>query len=536
MMGERMRLVPMKKGNLSLAALFFLLSGLALAQAPQAVDRDQITTMELERSSPAPKMWPLPIEGRVPIVETVGDKIGQTVGTFPFKRRRAGDDSFPSPVSSLHSRQVYSLQDCLEISIKNNENLKIARKQIELALAKLDEAKRALFPNATFRSSLTQGETRTAPFKEREFIFRIEQPLLDGGGLKATLAQAQVNLEVARTNYDKVMQDLRFEVEKNYYELAKLLLQLDVQQEIMDQAEPMVELAKRELEVDVITRLEYLNVQTLFNQFLYQYKSTEKDVSLARMNLQHSMNLPTDVPILIDYLLEFLEFGKGLEECQELARKRRPEVLMNYLLVKFHGYSQKIIEAKKHWKLDLATSYGSSGSAFKGESLSLGDDLFFGVQLSRPFGLHSLTSSMTNQKTAAKLGQSDRTESTAASTELGLFNQYGGVSEEKEAEVSYRQAVGEWHKVQKTVESEVSEAYFNGQKAAILYNAQKERVEFRKKGLVVVELQQHINEALISNVLEAQLQLAQERIALVSALADYHLSLANLNRTTGYAL
>lgn len=528
--------VPVKRGNLSLIALFLLLSGTAFAQAPQVTDRDQVAAMELERSSPVPKMWPLPIGGRVPVVEPVGDKIGETVGTFPFKKRPSSDDSFPKPISSLHSRQVYSLKDCLEIAVKNNESLKIARKQIELALAKLDEAKRALFPNATFRSSLTHGETRTAPFKEREFIFRIEQPLLDGGGLKATLAQAQVNLEVARANYDKVMQDLRFEVEKNYYELAKLLLQLDIQQEVLDQVELMLELAKKELEVDVITRLEYLNVQTLFNQFLYQYKSTEKDASLARMNLQHSMNFPVDARILIDYQLEFREFARSLEECQELAKKRRPEVMINYLLVKFHGYSQKIVEAKKHWKLDLASSYGSSGSAFKGENLSLGDDLFVGVQLSRPFGLHSLTSSITNQKTAAKLGQSDRTESTAASTELGLFNQYSGISEEKEAEVSYRQAVGEWHKLQKTVESEVGEAYFNGEKAAVLYNAQKERVEFREKGLAVVQLQQQINEALISNVLEAQLQLAQERIALVSALADYHLSLANLNRTTGYAL
>ncbi|MBI1976872.1 MAG: hypothetical protein HYS56_05120 [Candidatus Omnitrophica bacterium] len=61
-------------------------------------------------------------------------------------------------------------------------------------------------------------------------------------------------------------------------------------------------------------------------------------------------------------------------------------------------------------------------------------------------------------------------------------------------------------------------------------------MEFRERGLSVVELQQRINEALISNVLEAQIQLAQERIALVTALADYHLSLASLNRTTGYAL
>ena len=106
---------------------------------------------------------------------------------------------------------------------------------------------------------------------------------------------------------------------------------------------------------------------------------------------------------------------------------------MNYLLVKFHGYSRKIVEAKKHWKLDLAGSYGSSGSAFEGEDLSMGDDFFIGAQLSRPFGLHSLTSSLTHQKTSPKLGQSDRTESTAASTELGLFNQYGGIAEEKEA-------------------------------------------------------------------------------------------------------
>lgn len=531
-----MRLVPKKKRVLCLGIAFFLASQPVFAQAPQVTDREQIAAMELERSNPAPKMWPFPIGGRVPIVEPVGDKIGQTVGTFPFKKRRSGDDSFPKSVPSLHSRQVYSLQNCLDIAIKNNEGLKTARKQIELALAKLDEAKRALFPNATFRSSLTQGETRTALFKESEIIFRMEQPLLDGGGLKATLAQAQVNLEVARANYDKVMQDLRFEVEKNYYELAKLLLQLDIQQEVLDQMEPMLELAKRELEVDVITRLEYLNVQTLFNQFLYQYKSTEKDASLARMNLQHTLDVTLEPAIRIDYQLSFKEFGRTLQEYQQLANNRRPEILINSLLVKFHDYGRRVNEAKKRWKVDLASSYGASGGAFKGERLSLGDDFFVGLQVTRPLGLHSLNSSLTTQETSPKLGQSDRTKSTVASSEIGLFNQYPQRAEEEELEVSYRQAVMERHKIQKTVEHEVSEAYFNGEKAAVLYNAQKDRVEFREKGLAVVQLQQQINEALISNVLEAQLQLVQERIALVSALADYHLSLASLNRTTGYAL
>ena len=162
--GKRMAFVPVKRRNLPLTALFFLLSGTAFAQGPQVTDRDQIAAMELERSSPAPKMWPLPIGERVPIVESAGDKIGETIGTFPFKKRPSSDDSFPKSVSSLHSRQIYSLQDCLEIAIKNNEGLKTARKQIELALAKLDEARRGLFPNATLSSSFTQGETRTAPY------------------------------------------------------------------------------------------------------------------------------------------------------------------------------------------------------------------------------------------------------------------------------------------------------------------------------------------------------------------------------------
>ncbi len=436
----------------------------------------------------------------------------------------------------LKDGQVYPLQECLQIAVQNHEGLRTARKQIELALSKLDESKRALFPNATLRSSVTRGETRSAPFREKEYIFRVEQPLFDGGGTKATLAQAQVNLEIARANYDKVMQDLRFEIEKNYYELAKLLLQLEIQTEAVRQSEPLVEMARRQLEVDVITRLEHLNVQALYHQLLYQRISTEKDVTLGQMNLQHAMNVASEPAIRIDYRLTPPEWNRELPECQRFAQRRRPEIMINYLLVKFHGYSRKIVEAKKRWKLDLASSYGSSGSAFKGEDLSLGDDLFVGLQISRPVGLHSLTSSMTTQQTAAKLGQSDRTESEVISSEIGFFNQYGGISERKEADVSYYQAMGELEKIKKTVESEVSEAYFNGQKAEVLYNAQKNRVEFRERGLSVVELQQRINEALISNVLEAQIQLAQERIALVTALADYHLSLASLNRTTGYAL
>ena len=488
--------------------------GVVVAQPAQTMERDQIATLDIESSSPHPtKIWPLPIGGRLPVFESAN-----------------------SSLPSLSAHRVYSVQECMQIAIANHGGLQVARKQIELALAKLNESNRALFPSATFRTTFTQGETKTAPFKEEEFIFKIEQPLLDGGGLKATFRQAQVNLEMTRANYDKMVQDLRFEVEKNYYELVKLLLQFDIQREVLSEMISLMELTKKQLDVEVITRLEYLNVQSLYQQLFYQNASTEKDIILSRMNLQHSMSVSTEAVIHIDYHLVFPEFKKSLEECQGLAKQKRPEILTNYLLIKFYHYGKKIVEAKKHWKVDLSSSYGSSGSAFEGENFSLGDDFFVGLQVSRPIGLHSLTSSVTTQQTSPKLGESDRTKSTAASTEVGLFNQYSGISEEKEAEVSYRQALMELDKIKSTVESEVTEAYFNGQKAAVLYEAQKMRVEFRERGLAVVQLQQRINEALISNVLEAQIQLAQEQIAFASALADYHISLASLNRSTGYAL
>ena len=528
---------------------FLELERLLLGGAPEAYSENTQPPKSKRAPSPPtepaqpqkfpPRWWPFP-KARVPIADRMSDAGAKMQPKLPFAKKIGFPPLLQEPPPPenvyLDPEKVYSIAECVTIAMQNHEPLRVAREQVELAEVKLSEARRHFFPNATLRTNITDGETRTAPFKEREYIFRIEQPLFDGGGLRASLAQAELNLEVAKENYQKILQDLRFEVEKNYYELAKVLGQDEIYKETVSTATPVLELVRRQFSKELVTRLELLHVQSLYQQLEYQVASLEKEVILARMNLQHTMTLPMDPPIQIESKLTFAPLGYELDDCQGLALKGRTEVLIDALLVEFHDYGRKFAEAKKKWKVDLSASYGASGSAFEGEELSLGDDWFVGLQVSRPVGLHTFTSSATHQRTSPKLGESDRTVSTAFSTELGLFNQFPQVSEEEELEVSYRQAVAELEKVKMTVESEVAEAYFNTQRASVLYDSQKQKVELREQGLAIADFQQKINEVLVSNVLDALIELTQERAASASALADYFVALISLNRATGYAL
>ena len=62
------------------------------------------------------------------------------------------------------------------------------------------------------------------------------------------------------------------------------------------------------------------------------------------------------------------------------------------------------------------------------------------------------------------------------------------------------------------------------------------KIEYRKQALKIIRAQQEINQALVSAVLEAVVQLASENASYIEGLVDYYKALAQLNYASGYGL
>jgi len=443
-----------------------------------------------------------------------------------------------SPISvKREEKKIGNLEDCLRIAIANSKTLEIAKEEVRFAELKVREAARGLYPSVAAKMDRTDGtikslETRgvNAGFRETEFGLQIGQPLYQGGKLKSTLTQARVKLEMARKKYEKTKQDLIFDVKKAYYNLVSSQINLHEQENLLRQAESILEEVRKKYKLNLVTNEEFLNVQSQYNQVYYQKISEEKDCSLALLTLKQLINLEQPVSVEVDTHLDFQELGISLDNCLELAAKHRLDLAISKLSLKFSELGKEIVRSDQKFKIDLTGFYGKGGGAYKTEELKVSDSWYAGIKVSKALGGSTISSGYTFDQTNPKLGQSARTESNTGSVTFSFLDNLKNLSDEREADIEYERAVNEVKETEQKVESEVKEAYLNYEKSLIQLEAISKEIEFRKEGARIAKEKSKLNLAPNSEVLGAEINLTSAQTSYNEALAYYHIALASLNK------
>jgi outer membrane protein TolC len=106
-------------------------------------------------------------------------------------------------------------------------------------------------------------------------------------------------------------------------------------------------------------------------------------------------------------------------------------------------------------------------------------------------------------------------------------------SEKQSAIINKLKAENDLAEIEKSINQEVREAYNNYQKAVIQIENTRDKIAFRQEELKILKSQADINEALLSQVLEAMVKLNDEKALYHQAIASYKTALANLNKAIG---
>jgi len=442
--------------------------------------------------------------------------------------------SSKGPIVKLpEGKSAFNFNECLEIATSNFVPLIVAEEEMKLGDMKVNEATRGLYPTATAKYAFTDGKALDVEFTEKTYGMQVEQPLYYGGRLKLTLKQAQVNRQVAQAKFDKAEADIVAKITETFYSLATAQLNLNDQKELFAKSRDILALAGKKYEQELITKLELLNVESQANQIEYQLAVAAKDLDIARMNLLQAMNANPEAEITANMGLNYKEHIIDLNNCLYLAYQNRPELHMNELLREAAGYEEKIAKSKDDFQVGFTGFLGQSGSAYKTETLRMGSDWFVGVKASKPLLGNVGSYNFTQNKTSPKLGQSTVTSGSSQSLELGILSNLTGYSEKQSALISKLKSENELIETEKTINTEVREAHNNYEKAVMQIQNTKEKIRFKEEELNVLRSQADINEAMLSQVLDAMVKLNDEKALYHQAIASYKSALANLNKTIG---
>ncbi|MFH0732179.1 MAG: TolC family protein [Candidatus Omnitrophota bacterium] len=426
---------------------------------------------------------------------------------------------------------------CQDMALSYSEDAKVAQEEIKLSSMKLKENFRALFPNVKLKGSKTTGDVLGVDFIEKLYGVEAEYPIYQGTRLWSAYQQSKVNLNLSKARYDKAVNDVDYKAADAYYSSVTATMNLRLQKELLKKAEEILAMAEKRRSTGLSTDLELFNVKSQYNQVQFQLASAERDLALAKFKLEQAMGFDIAKQRIgteeIETELKFEIVSIDLNKCLELAQDYHPDILVNELLVESNEYDEKIAKSKDDFKVDLTGFYGRSGSHYETEPDKMDKDWNVGVKVSKPFWGNTASYSFTREETKRKVGQTDRQGTIVNSGEFSILDAMDVGSGMQEARIKRHKAQNELLETRRQVNMDVKEAYYNCQEAIIQVKNALEKVRYQKEALKTARMQAQLNEALQSQVIEAEIKLADERSQHIKALSDYSFSLVKLNKAVG---
>lgn len=473
----------------------------------------------------------------------VEDKVTGKVEQLDFPKR----DFLLSAASEPEEKNIFpnlNINEAVDIALENHIAGRVAQEEIELAKLKIREARRALYPAASLNYMETTGKTtgKEQDFTDKEYKLKFEYPLYYGWRLKYAVDQAAINMKASRASYDKTIQDLRMEVETAFYSYIASKMGLKTHTALLEDVRGIFENAKKRFNIGLSTKAEFMQVETLMRQIDYQIISSENELEMARLALMQAMNAGDDesaigaMDINTAEDLQPVEVDVSIEDCLDMAFKSRPDLRQKEYMVDFNDYEHKINQSKNQVKVDLTGTYGKSGGAYATEPLIMGSDWYLGFKVSKPLGGNTLSTAYTEDKTSQKHGQSTRTESASKSMEFGLLDNLQAFSEKKSAEIGLKKAQDELQQTRDGILKEVKEAYLSYKKGVVQMNANLNKIKYREEELKIAKARAGLNEMPVSDLVQAYMNLADEKGYYIEAIGSVYQALAKLNKATGYML
>jgi len=436
-----------------------------------------------------------------------------------------------------------SLDDCINIAVKNHLPLQIAEKSTKLAQLRVIEARRNMLPTVTIAFEEGNGRVNSLAYISRKQYVEGQQPIFHGGELYFTMKQAETNLQITKNDYDKTRNELILQVKKGYYTLAKTKGNLRIQKEIFKEVMRLFDMVRKQFEANVASKIEFLNVSSQASQVNYQLISAKGDVSVAELILKQAMNLDPRDMIDIGEGLEFKKVAVDFETVLSAAFLNRPEMKINALMVDYYNYGQGIAKAKGWPKIDLLGQWGLSKDEYASPDQNPTDpnagdrkmeqQWYAGLKASMPFWGSTAEISRTMEHWPPVVSSYHTTQSDTMAYKVKLLDKLDYYSDKRLAEIDFDKARQELIKIRQDVTLEVKESCFNYEKSLIQAETASNKVRFQEKDLELNRMKRSMDEIPDSTVIESMIKLGQEKFGYLQALAECHTALATVNKAIG---
>jgi len=410
--------------------------------------------------------------------------------------------------------QPITLQEAIELSYRNNPDLRVARLELEQSRAALREAQAALFPtvsvNGQFQAQNTTETSssfspspggglslQTESTEELGFSYSAQAEVVyniySSGRRQASIRAAEEQVRLTELEVERRQEELRLNTVSEYYDLQAAIETIRINEAFLAEAERNLRDTRLREEVGVGTRFDVLRAEVQVANAQQDLVNSQRNRQVAQRTLARRLNVPPSLTITTVPVEIAGNWPLSLEESIVLAYQNRAEL------------EQQLVQRDVNEQLRRA------------ELAALGPqiDLFANYQISEILNQDDTFDD--NYQLGARLSWT-------------LYEGGAARARAQQRELDIEIAERNFEETRNTVRLAVESAYFNLQSNRTNIDTARLAVEQAREALELAILRFDAGVGTQLDILNAQSELTDAEVNLVQAVLGYNQSLAELQR------
>jgi outer membrane protein TolC len=268
--------------------------------------------------------------------------------------------------------QKINLQQAIDLSVKNSNNLKIADSKVLLASADLQEAKDSKLPNATVSASYlrlssanidlksAQNNNRPSP-KVNQAVYgiaNVNMPLYSGGRIKYGIESAKYLEKAAKLNVENDKESVVYNTIQSYTNLYKSFKSVAVIKENLNASVQRDSLFSRLEQNGILARNDLLKAQLTTSNIELSLLDAQNNFTTANINMALLLGLPENTFIEVDSsFVNITQQLKPFIEMENMALQNRKDVQVIAFQKKAAAVGVKVAKAEVYPTIALTGGY-----------------------------------------------------------------------------------------------------------------------------------------------------------------------------------
>jgi len=304
-----------------------------------------------------------------------------------------------SGVWAAETATSLSLKECIETTLRQSVLIQAAKEGVLGAEAQQKEAFTGFLPklSASYSySRLNTEPTVTSPSTSLtlpppigsvtippntyqvgtkdnyNWFVEARQPLFAGGGIRANYAASRLTADIARLEEVGMVQETVRDVKVSYFNILKAEKVLLVAKQSVEQLTVHRETARGFYDVGLVSRNDLLQAEVELAGSLHFLVRAENGLEMAKAKLNTLLRREINAPVRLEDALSVLPYEKGLDASVVEALEKRPEIRSHLLRVELAGSIVRLLKSEYYPSVSLVGNYarygdtpGLAGSPYK---------------------------------------------------------------------------------------------------------------------------------------------------------------------------